>query len=118
MQRIANQGARWAAVNNWPPDCPRGSTSCASPNTLQEALQRQMITQGLKNNPSTSVQVCYPDGTKLTGDPVRVQIRSTFNLLPILGVGSLDLKAKATMRLEHTQDPIKGGLITGDVACS
>jgi len=20
-QRIANQGARWAAVNNWPPDC-------------------------------------------------------------------------------------------------
>ena len=24
MQRIANQGARWAAVNNWPPDCPSG----------------------------------------------------------------------------------------------
>ena len=118
MQRVANQGARWAAVNNWPPDCPRGSTSCASPNTLQEALQRQMISAGLKSNPSTSVQVCYPDGTKLTGDPVSVQIRSTFNLLPILGVGHLDLKAKATMRLEHSQDPLKGGLITGDVTCS
>jgi TadE-like protein len=118
MQRIANQGARWAAVNNWPPDCPRGSTSCASPNTLQESLQRQMISQGLKTNPSTSVQVCYPSGTKLTGDPVRVQITSRFNLLPILGVGSLGLTAKATMRLEHTQDPTKGGLITGDVACS
>ena len=118
MQRIANQGARWAAVNNWPPDCPRGSTSCASPNTLQEALQRQMISQGLKTNPTTSVQVCYPDGTKLTGDPVRVQITSSFNLLPVLGVHSLSLKAKATMRLEHTQDPTKGGLITGDVACS
>ncbi len=25
MQRIANQGARWAAVNNWPPDCPVGT---------------------------------------------------------------------------------------------
>jgi hypothetical protein len=118
MQRIANQGARWAAVNNWPPDCPRGSTTSASPNTLQEALQRQMISAGLKSNPSTSIQVCYPDGTKLTGDPVRVQIRSKFNLLPILGAGSLDLTAKATMRLEHTQDPTKGGLITGDVACS
>ena len=118
MQRIANQGARWAAVNNWPPDCPRGSTSCPSPNTLQETLQRQMLAAGLQNNPTTSVQVCYPDATKLTGDPVRIQIRSTFDVLPILGVGSLDLKAKATMRLEHTQDPLKGGLITGDVACS
>ena len=118
MQRIANQGARWAAVNNWPPDCPRSSTSCPSPNTLQETLQRQMLAAGLQNNPTTSVQVCYPDGTKGTGDPVRIQIRSTFDVLPILGVGSLDLKAKATMRLEHTQDPLKGGLITGDVACS
>ena len=118
MQRIANQGARWAAVNNWPPDCPRGSTSCPSPNTLQETLHDQMLSAGLQDNPTTSVEVCYPDGTKLTGDPVRVQIRSAFDLLPILGVGSLDLKAKATMRLEHTQDPLKGGLITGDVPCS
>ncbi len=118
MQRIANQGARWAAVNNWPPDCPRGSLTCTSPNTLQQTLQRQMIANGLQNNPTTSVQVCYPNTTYLTGDPVRIQIRSTFNVLPILGVGSLSLKAKATMRLEHTQDPTKGGLITGAVACS
>ena len=117
MQRIANQGARWAAVNNWPPDCPRGSTSCTSPKTLQETLKRQMIAKGLQSNPTTSVQVCYPNGTKLTGDPVRIQIRSRFNLLPILGVGSINLKAKATMRLEHTQDPLKGGLITGEVSC-
>jgi hypothetical protein len=77
-----------------------------------------MLTAGLQNNPDTSVQVCYPSGTKLLGDPVRVQIKSSFDLLPILGVGSLGLTAKATMRLEHTQDPTKGGLITGDVACS
>ena len=120
MQRIANQGARWAAVNNWPPDCPIGSSSCASPNTLQETLRRQMLTAGLQNNPTTSVQLCYPDGSNGLGDPVRIQIASSFDLLPILGVGSLNLKAKATMRLEHTQeDPAKnGGLITGDVACS
>ena len=74
-----------------------------------------MLAAGLQNNPTTSVQVCYPNGTNLTGDPVRIQIRSTFNVLPILGVGSLSLKAKATMRLEHTQDPTKGGLITGAV---
>ena len=119
MQRIANQGARWAAVNNWPPDCPRGSSTCTGPKMLQQTLQKQMIAAGLQNNPTTSVQVCYPDGTKLTGDPVRIQIRSTFNVLPILGFGSLDLKAKATMRLEQSQDPTQGGgLITGDVPCT
>ena len=25
MKRIANQGARWAAVNNWPAQCPRST---------------------------------------------------------------------------------------------
>ena len=28
MNRVANQGARWAAVNNWPPQCPRDETGC------------------------------------------------------------------------------------------
>ena len=69
MQRIANQGARWAAVNNWPPDCPRGSTTCASPNTLQETLHRQILTKGLSS--STTIQICFPDGSKGVGHPVR-----------------------------------------------
>src|SRR6188474_2042078 len=72
MQRIANQGARWAAVNNWPPDCPRTAPSCPSPNTLQESLQRQMLAAGLQSNPTTSVQLCYPDVSKGLGDPVRI----------------------------------------------
>ena len=81
---------------------------------LQVTLQKQMLAAGLQNNPETSVKVCYPDGTYLgQAIPVRVQIRSTFNVLPVLGVGSLSLKAKATMRLEHARDPAKGGLITG-----
>ena len=71
MQRIANQGARWAAVNNWPPDCPRTAPSCPSPNTLQESLQRQMLAAGLQSNPTTSVQLCYPGVSKGLGDPVR-----------------------------------------------
>ena len=95
------------------------SASCASPNTLQQTLQRQMLAAGLQNNPTTSVQgLLLPNATFGTGDPVRIQIRSRFDVLPILGVGSLSLKAKATMRLEHTQDPLKGGLITGAVACT
>ena len=77
-----------------------------------------MLAAGLQSNPTTSVQLCYPDVSKGLGDPVRIQIRSTFEVLPLLGVGSLDLKAKATMRLEHSQELGKGGFLTGDVACS
>jgi hypothetical protein len=113
MQRIANQGARWAAVNNWPPDCPRGSSSCGSPNTLQETLKRQVQTAGLKS--AIFVQVCYPATTKGIGDPVKVHLQAPFKLLPILGVGTIMLGANATMRLEQSQDPAKGGLITGEV---
>ena len=54
MQRIANQGARWAAVNNWPPDCPAGSAvgDCdGSPNpTLQQSLVNAAVTTGLRQS--------------------------------------------------------------------
>lgn len=110
MQRIANQGARWAAVNNWPPDCPRGSTACASPDTLQETLQRQAIADGLQD--SVTVEVCYPSGTEDVGDPVRVRLETPFTFVPILGIGTITLGADATMRLE--QEPT---LITGEVGC-
>jgi TadE-like protein len=122
MQRIANQGARWAAVNNWPPDCPVGSSvgDCdGTPNpTLQTALVQEALTNGLQS--SVTVQICYPANsgspTEVSGNPVRVRLDSPFDLLPILGWGSLKLRADATMRLEQSQEAAKG-LITGEVAC-
>ena len=114
MQRIANQGARWAAVNNWPPDCPAGSTvgDCdGTPNpTLQTSLVNQALTQGLQDG--VTVEICFPDGEDAQGHPVRVSLEAPFDLLPILGVGSLNLRADATMRLE--QQPTH---ITPDGAC-
>jgi hypothetical protein len=114
MQRIANQGARWAAVNEWPPDCPStaGPTDCDGDPypTLQDALVNAAITGGLQK--SVSVQVCYPDGTGSQSHPVRVRLQSSFDLLPIVGWGSLKLRADATMRLEQTPSRI-----TGTVSC-
>jgi hypothetical protein len=111
MQRIANQGARWAAVNNWPPDCPRGSASCPSPNTLQETLVRQALTNGLRS--TVTVEVCYPDWPEAeAGDPVRVRLETPFTFVPILGIGTITLGADATMRLEQEPD-----LITGAAEC-
>ena len=111
MQRIANQGARWAAVNNWPPDCPAGSAvgDCdGDPNpSLVESLTNEAVTSGLQS--SVQVEICYPDGVDSQGHPVRVRLESPFKLLPILGWGTLELRADATMRLE--QQPT---LITGE----
>ena len=109
MQRIANQGARWAAVNNWPPDCPLGSPSCGTPNTLQESLTRQALSNGLRGN--VSVSVCYPQKTPATvqvGDPVKVRLTSPFTFLPVLGIGQITLQANATMRLEQKPTLIQG----------
>ena len=119
MQRVANQGARWAAVNNWPPDCPRGSSvgDCdGTPNPmLQETIRDEMLTKGLQS--ASTVQICFPDsGDKTPGSPVKVHIEAPFKLVPILDLGTITLAANATMRLEQSQDPAKGGLITGEAS--
>ena len=114
MQRIANQGARWAAVNNWPPDCTRAATSCPSPNTLQESLQRQAIADGLEDN--VMVTVCYPGKTPANvtlGDPVRVKLTTPFTFFFIDSL-TVDLVGEATMRLE--QDPRDPDKITGELS--
>jgi TadE-like protein len=125
MQRIANQGARWAVVNNWP-TCPRGSTSCphadqepfTRPQTLQQVLYGEILASGLTS--TATIQICYPDdGSPTTpaeevGTPVRVKVTAPYDFLPVVGkVGSMTLRAEATMRLEQ-----KPTLVTGEVACS
>ena len=107
MQRIANQGARWAAVN-----CARSATTPPSYNpcnpSLQQTLKEQAITAGLEG--SVCVSISYPSkvvspGTPYPGnrigDPVKVRLWTDFDLLPILGVGSLKLGSDATMRMEQ-----------------
>jgi len=120
MQRVANQGGRWASVNHWPPNCPRNSTSCtAAPAcnasqagaTLQATLRCQALTNGLRS--SLNVTVCYPGETPATvvrGDPVRVRLQSPFTFVPILEIGTITLSADATMRLEQPPTLISGAL--------
>jgi len=110
MQRIANQGARWAVVNCGP------STSTVCDPDLVTALENDIISRG--NNPT--VEICFEQmsgggGTQaIVGDPVTVRLFDTFNFVPIIEVGSVDLRASATMRLE--QNPTSPEL-TGILAC-
>jgi hypothetical protein len=107
LQRLANQGARSAAVN-----CGVGANQCGS-TTLEEYLgpktqatpEGQVISKG--NTPL--VEVCYvppsdpaPAGwSPSVGDAVRVQLKERYRLQAIVGLAKIDLRARATMRIEQ-----------------
>jgi TadE-like protein len=100
MQRIANQGARAAAVN-----CGLGGNQCTP--TLQQRLEQDVISKG--NDPE--VVICYVqpfvNATPSVGDAVRVRLTERFRLAAIVNLAKIDLTATATMRLE--QEPNSNG---------
>lgn len=113
MHRIANQGARWAVVN-----CGlAGGFDPCNP-TLEAYLEQQPIAGG--SNPD--VAICYESMTgeesggpvAVAGDAVTVRLTDGFTMVPIIGVGTLDLTASATMRLE--QKPT--GSLAGHPLCA
>jgi Flp pilus assembly protein TadG len=139
MNRVANQGARWAVVNNWPPQCVRADTAngatCNSSNAntacatvlngsgghskarLQDVLRCQL------RGSSTQVTICFPgkDPASTTnpvtiGDPVRVKLTRPYTFFFLDSVG-ITLKASATMRLEQKpQTSLKSG--AGGPSCT
>lgn len=98
MNRISNQGARWAAVN-----CARSASTPPSFNpcvpALETTLEQQALTAGLAS--SVCVDIAFPSGSSERGDPVRVRVRTPFTFVPILGIGTITLNAQTTMRLEQ-----------------
>jgi Flp pilus assembly protein TadG len=101
---LANEAARYAAVNKNP-----GASSSL---TLQAWIKSQANTAELRNGGTGSVpsalEVCisFPAGTSQIGDPVRVQITSTYSFLSVLtsqipGLTSKTMVSQSTMRLEQ-----------------
>ena len=103
---LANQAARWAAVDKNPG--PGG--------TLQESIRERANTDELRNGGTNSVadplQVCISfedtdgDGnTPEVGDAVHVETTATYNWLGFLdlqlGITETDIRGQATMRLER-----------------
>jgi hypothetical protein len=105
MQRVANQGARWAVVDTYP-GCPRTTTpgtGCAAAGAFQDFL----ATERLANGEDVRPYICFEQKTgsggtvAQAGDPVTVKITRPFRFNLIVGkVGSIDLHASATMRTE------------------
>jgi len=73
------------------------------------------------------VSICYPDdgdaATQIgtTGTPVRVNLEAPFKFVPIVGLGTITLRGRATMRLEQdtvpTGQPTNFGHLSGVGAC-
>jgi Flp pilus assembly protein TadG len=107
LQRIANQGARWAVVNHYP-GCPRDADPADCDQSLEDYLASSPVSGGL----DPDVDICFEEmtgtGTPATatvGDPVTVRLTSQFDFVPIVGIGTLDLSGLATMRVE--QEPTR-----------
>jgi hypothetical protein len=105
LQRIANQGARWAVVAQYPlPDgtmC-TASSPCTDPeDSLQEILEKQAQSDAL----DPEVSICFPL-TDAVGNPVRVRVESPFTFVPILGIGEVTLGADAQMRIEQPRGTV------------
>jgi hypothetical protein len=91
LNRIANQGARWAVVNKYP-DCP-AQPGC----TLKQHLESQAVSGGLK----PVVTICFEGNDGVVGEPVTVRATHQFNFLAIMDMAPITLRGKATMRIEQ-----------------
>jgi Flp pilus assembly protein TadG len=107
---LANEGARWAAVNNWP-----------SSGTLQQYIRQQAGSNDLRNG--AHVCISFPSGTKNVGDPVQVDMTYTAGL-PIISAVSTRLfggaipstvrvAGRSVMRLEAVPNYTAGDGGTG-----
>jgi hypothetical protein len=128
MQRIANQGARWAVVNKFPldPDGPgpaagirtddacltNPDTDCSNPN-VQQFLASEPISGGLK----PCVNISFPNTTSDVGDAVKVELAIPFTFVPILRLGTIKLTADATMRLEQKPGRYSAGMGNPPTTC-
>jgi hypothetical protein len=134
LNRLANQGARWAVVNQWPLDpdgggprvgiapgdaCLNAPGSTCNP-SLQQHLKQERLSGG--TNPCVAITFPDPDGgvagsDREVGDPVEVKVVAPVRFLrmPFVVLPGIYLSGTATMRLEQKPTRYQEG--TGGTAC-
>jgi hypothetical protein len=99
---LANQGARWAAVNRNPSLTP--GTQSLQQYIAARANTDELELGGTKNiQAPLSVFICFPTGSTNVGQPVRVIVSTTYHWLPLIGAkvgASVPIRGTATMRIE------------------
>jgi len=112
MNRLSNQGARWAVVNAYP-GCGLGTSD---PNTLScgttTSLQRYIACQRLPNALKPTVNITFPNGPNTFGNPVQVEVSSPYKLSAIMKLATISLTARTTMRIEQNAVRYQAGSFT------
>jgi TadE-like protein len=103
----ANEAVRWAVVDR-------------NPYAPGETLQLHIKDQGTVEF-AGDVAVCidFPEAGKTfsnvdIGDAIRVRVRKDFDLLPILGAGTITIRGSATQRLERMENNDPSAFALGD----
>ena len=116
---LANQAARYAAVNSAPTS---GCNGC-----LESDIEGQADTQELRD--TIDVTISFPDGKACKGHPVKVDVTGKaqffaflIGLVPGLddGAGKKTLSASTTMRIEkdyNTLPPNAYAAVPADTTC-
>ncbi len=125
MQRLANQGARWAVVNQWPADPDGGgpklgmSGGCMTDPTVacSQSLQLYLRQERVSGGMQPCVNITFPNTTSAIGDPVAVEFSTgvRFLKMPFVVLPGIKITAKATMRIEQKPGRYSSGL--GGTTC-
>ena len=112
MNRLSNQGARWAVVNAYPgcTDASANNTqvACGTPITLQRYIACQRLPGALK----PTVDISFPNTASTFGNPVKVEVSSPYTFRAIMKLGTITLAARTTMRIERNAVRYTAGAFT------
>lgn len=115
LNRLSNQGARWAVVNAYP-DCGLPSTD-NDPNTIScggtTSLQQYIACGRLPGALRPTVSISFPNGSSDVGNPVRVTISTPYTFRAIVKLGTITLSARTEMRLEQEPGRYTAGTYNG-----
>jgi Flp pilus assembly protein TadG len=106
LTHVANEGAREAAVNlpNGSTPLPGGDTSLTT-YLCQQFGSGSELYKGSGTVTPAAVKISYPDTGSATpravGEPVRVDVSTSYSWFPIMNLGTFTIDASATMRLEQ-----------------
>ena len=95
MNRLSNQGARWAVVNAYPGCTETDTSACGT--SLQQYIACQRLPGALK----PTVDISFPNGERRLGISVQVKVTSPFTFRAIMKLGTITLAARTTMRIER-----------------
>ncbi len=111
---LANETARWAAVDRNP-----GPGGTLTESMLQQGNTAEFRAGGSESLPDAAqIQIGFPNGTCDVGDPVEVTVSVEYHWLPFLrdgfwtpgfSIASSTITGKATMRLEARPTSIGAG---------